>query len=105
MTTSALIFCTKSKTKTATSFCGVDIDMDQCAECSKRDARSAAKLNSQTVVHGTRGAEYVAVLNFSCIFYYIIDALTTTTMPMIKYSSTLTTTKFLMPLLWPCCSI
>ena len=36
------------------AFRSVEIDMDKCADCTKRDAQSAAKLDNQTDVHGTR---------------------------------------------------
>ena len=73
MTTSALIFCTKSKTKTAK--------------------------HSAPLVPWTDTQKGFAVSLLLYRLYYIIAALTITTMPMIKYSSTFTTTKFLMPLL------
>jgi len=44
----------------AKPFCGVEIDMDEFAECTKRGERSSTKLYNQEFVHGTRVAECFA---------------------------------------------
>jgi len=46
----------------AKPFCGVEIDMDEFADCTKRGERSSAKLYNQEFVYGTREAECFAVL-------------------------------------------
>ena len=46
-------------------FCGVEIDMDKFADCTKRGEQSSTKLYNQEFVHGTRGAECFAAFLFS----------------------------------------
>ena len=46
----------------AKPFCGVEIDMDEFADCTKRGERSSTKLYNQEFVYGTREAECFAVL-------------------------------------------
>ena len=48
----------------AKPFCGVEIDMDEFADCTKRGERSSTKLYNQEFVHGTRGAECFAACCF-----------------------------------------
>ena len=44
----------------AKPFCGVEIDMDEFADCTKRGERSSTKLYNQEFVYGTREAECFA---------------------------------------------
>ena len=51
------------KNKAVIAFHSVEIDMDNCADCTKRDRRSLTKLYNQANVQGTR----VCGINY-CLF-------------------------------------